>query len=77
MHGSSVPIHVACRWVWYVKPSETDLYSHDLLQLLIFLCDLTALDPHQKITLVKKVKYGDAFVEAAWPLGSAIEVASM
>uniref|UniRef100_A0A7N0RH47 Apyrase n=1 Tax=Kalanchoe fedtschenkoi TaxID=63787 RepID=A0A7N0RH47_KALFE len=69
-----------------IEDAET-AYPHVDKDNLPFLCmDLSyqytllingfGLDPWQTITLVKRVPYGEHQVEAAWPLGSAIEVVS-
>uniref|UniRef100_A0A0E0R3L4 Uncharacterized protein n=1 Tax=Oryza rufipogon TaxID=4529 RepID=A0A0E0R3L4_ORYRU len=34
------------------------------------------LDPNKKIMLVNKVKHGEYYIDAAWPLGTAIEAVS-
>lgn len=48
----------------------------DLVYQFTLLVDGFGLKLSQPISLVKKVPYGNAFVEAAWPLGSAIDVMS-
>ena len=37
---------------------------------------LAGLDPWKEITVTQQIEYQDALVEAAWPLGSAIEAIS-
>jgi apyrase len=34
------------------------------------------LEPSKEITVAEKVKHGEYFIDAAWPLGEAIEAVS-
>ncbi|CDP19074.1 unnamed protein product [Coffea canephora] len=59
-----------------VEPDNLPYLCMDLVYQFTLLVDGFGLDPWQEITLVKKVEYKNSLVEAAWPLGSAIEVVS-
>ncbi|XP_024983087.1 apyrase 1-like [Cynara cardunculus var. scolymus] len=59
-----------------VESSNLPYLCMDLVYEFSLLVDGFDLDPLQEVTLVKKIKYNDALVEAAWPLGTAIEAVS-
>ncbi|KAL3812433.1 hypothetical protein ACJIZ3_013701 [Penstemon smallii] len=59
-----------------VEPDNLPYLCMDLVYQFTLLVDGFGLYPWQKITLVKRVKYQNSLVEAAWPLGSAIELVS-
>nr|GEU92735.1 apyrase 2-like [Tanacetum cinerariifolium] len=59
-----------------VEEANLPYLCMDLVYQYTLLVDGFDLAPWQQITLVKKVEYQNSLVEAAWPLGSAIEAVS-
>lgn len=59
-----------------VRASNAPYVCMDLVYQYTLLVDGFGLDPAKEVTVVQKVKHGEYFMEAKWPLGEAIEAIS-